>query len=432
MGITFLLTNDKTKKKMKIKLIIKGIGLTTLMALLFLLSSCSKKTDDNLTDQKEQQKLLDKNFESSSVDEKDFEESYEDLTTVNYKEFYDQLSPHGEWIEVSAEEIGLQAKTTASKETSNNSSPLIDLPWIEDAVASTENIPMVYVWKPSTNLAVTSTAGTVPVYAPYSNGQWVNTDAGWYFKAATPVEETVSHYGRWINSPTAGWLWVPGRVWAPAWVDWKQNDEYISWAPLPPSANLINGTVSVPVINDNEYVIVQKKYFLEPDLYKNKSPNYDNGNNVLISDMKHVEGIMIVDKSIINKGPDVNALQNMYGKNIELIKINPVGNFEDIKYSDKEFSVYKPNFKRYKNKGNAKLTLNEPKSFKKYDEWKVKKAEEKELNKESKNDEKEIKKESNRDDNRNKDNTPNDNNRKNNDKNDIDKKNEKDNKKSSK
>ena len=29
-------------------------------------------------------------------------------------------------------------------------------------------------------------------------------------------------------------MWVPGDDWAPAWVSWRQNDDYLGWAPLPP------------------------------------------------------------------------------------------------------------------------------------------------------------------------------------------------------
>ena len=136
---------------------------------------------------------------------------------------------------------------------------------------------MVFVWKPSADIGVSVITGDVPVFTPYTNGQWVNTDAGWYFKAPTPAEETVSHYGRWVNSPSAGWLWVPGRVWAPAWVDWKQNEDYVSWAPLPPSVYMTDNVMNDPVINDNDYVIVERKYFLEPEVYKYNTLYYNDG-----------------------------------------------------------------------------------------------------------------------------------------------------------
>ena len=53
--------------------------------------------------------------EETSIDEKDFSESDEDLSTVDYKEFYDQLSPHGEWMQVRSGEIGLKPNTAQSK-----------------------------------------------------------------------------------------------------------------------------------------------------------------------------------------------------------------------------------------------------------------------------------------------------------------------------
>jgi hypothetical protein len=31
-------------------------------------------------------------------------------------------------------------------------------------------------------------------------------------------------------------VWVPGYTWAPAWVSWRSNDDYVGWAPLPPEA----------------------------------------------------------------------------------------------------------------------------------------------------------------------------------------------------
>ncbi|HEY3250155.1 MAG TPA: DUF6600 domain-containing protein [Ignavibacteria bacterium] len=375
---------------MKSKLILRTMGLLILMASLFVFFSCSKSADGNLTE-KEQQ---DKNLVASSIDNKDFTESDEDLTSVDYKEFYDQLSPHGEWVQVKPEEIGLQSKTALSK--SNNSFSLSNLLGIKNAYAESDvNVDLVYVWKPSADLGVTMVAGEAPVYRPYSNGQWINTDAGWYFKAATPVEETVSHYGRWVNSPTAGWLWVPGRVWAPAWVDWKQNDTYVSWAPLPPSVYLVNGIMSTPVINENYYVIVERKYFLEPSLYKYNTVYYNDGSRILVSEMTGTDGIVVVNNTIINRGPDVNIIQTIYGRNIELVKIQQVRNFKDARYSDKDYYVYNQDFKRYKNKENKKFTINEPKSFKKYDQWKVAKSEGKELKKE----EKEIRKENKGNDN---------------------------------
>jgi hypothetical protein len=45
------------------------------------------------------------------------------------------------------------------------------------------------------------------------------------------------HYGRWYYDNYYGWVWMPDDVWAPAWVEWRYDDDYIGWAPLPPYAS---------------------------------------------------------------------------------------------------------------------------------------------------------------------------------------------------
>src|SRR5690348_4906697 len=111
--------------------IISTISLFAVAAvLLTFMSSCSKKDGSSTSEQKG-----DKNVEVSSIDDKDLAESDEDLTTVDYKEFYDQLSPNGEWVQVKPEEIGLQPKTASSK-GHNGSFSVLDLLGIIDANAS--------------------------------------------------------------------------------------------------------------------------------------------------------------------------------------------------------------------------------------------------------------------------------------------------------
>jgi hypothetical protein len=371
------------------KLIIRAAGSLIIIAVLFIFSSCSKTADGNLTekkaDDKEQQM---KSLESSDVDEKDFTESDEDLSAVDYKEFYEQLEPHGEWVQVLPEEIGLKPNTAYYE------SPLRKMNSATDASGKTDvNAGLVYVWKPSAGLSAnTGASGQSQQYVPYTNGQWINTDAGWYFKAPTPVEETTSHYGRWVNSPTAGWLWVPGKVWAPAWVDWKQDDSHISWAPLPPSVYVVNNTMSAPVIEESSYVIVERKYFMEPAVYKHNKVYYDNGERIMVSRFRNTEGIVIINNAIVNRGPDVSIFEALFGRPIEIVKIQTVRTYSDIRYNSGEYFVYKHGFKKYKHKDNKWFTVNEPKKYKKYSEWKEVKSDEKEYRKEQKEYEKEVKK----------------------------------------
>jgi hypothetical protein len=49
----------------------------------------------------------------------------------------------------------------------------------------------------------------------------------------------VFRYGRWAQTASRGWAWVPGRTYAPAWVVWKAgvpgDQPHIAWGPAPPT-----------------------------------------------------------------------------------------------------------------------------------------------------------------------------------------------------
>ncbi len=72
-----------------------------------------------------------------------------------------------------------------------------------------------------------------PHWAPYTEGYWAYTDAGWTWVSREPFGSIVFHYGRWLMT-SEGWCWVPGQDWGPAWVSWRSGDKYVGWAPLPP------------------------------------------------------------------------------------------------------------------------------------------------------------------------------------------------------
>jgi hypothetical protein len=114
--------------------------------------------------------------------------SAEARSDVSFDFFYDSLSPYGEWIEVG--DYGS-------------------------------------CWKPS---------GVDSDWAPYADGYWSYTDGGWTWVSYEEFGGVVYHYGRWVQVEDEGWCWVPDYEWAPAWVSWRSNDEYVGWAPLPPEA----------------------------------------------------------------------------------------------------------------------------------------------------------------------------------------------------
>jgi hypothetical protein len=81
------------------------------------------------------------------------------------------------------------------------------------------------VWIPS---------GVSSDWQPYAEGRWVDTAYGWSFVAGVPWGWAVYHYGRWGWRAGFGWFWVPGFAWAPAWVSWRHVYGYACWSPLGP------------------------------------------------------------------------------------------------------------------------------------------------------------------------------------------------------
>jgi hypothetical protein len=108
---------------------------------------------------------------------------------LSFDFFHDELSPMGEWAEVDG---------------------------------------YGYVWHPT---------GVDEDWAPYTDGYWTYTDAGWTWVSYEDWGGLTYHYGRWTRLDDYGWCWVPGYKWGPAWVSWRKNDDYVGWAPLPPECD---------------------------------------------------------------------------------------------------------------------------------------------------------------------------------------------------
>jgi hypothetical protein len=106
-------------------------------------------------------------------------------------------------------------------------------------------------------------------WRPYTDGQWLYTDAGWTWLSDEPFGWATYHYGSWDLNPDYGWMWVPGYQWAPARVDWRATDDFIGWAPLPPSYE-VRPTLGFPTFDVGlpaaAYVFVPERMFLQPEV----------------------------------------------------------------------------------------------------------------------------------------------------------------------
>ena len=110
---------------------------------------------------------------------------------ADYTQFYNPLSPYGNWVNV------------------DGYGPC---------------------WQPT---VVVVNSG----WQPYCDaGHWAYTDYGWYWMSDYSWGWAPFHYGRWFHHNHLGWCWAPGHVWGPSWVSWRYSNDYCGWAPLAPGA----------------------------------------------------------------------------------------------------------------------------------------------------------------------------------------------------
>ena len=68
-------------------------------------------------------------------------------------------------------------------------------------------------------------------WRPYQNGQWLENR---FWLSGDPWGWATDHYGRWGFDEAVGWVWVPDVTWGPSWVAWREADDVVGWAPIPP------------------------------------------------------------------------------------------------------------------------------------------------------------------------------------------------------
>ncbi len=68
-------------------------------------------------------------------------------------------------------------------------------------------------------------------WRPYNNGYWRQTPIGVTWVSNDPWGYVTHHYGDWDYDNGYGWVWYPGRRYAPARVHWYWGPSYVGWCP---------------------------------------------------------------------------------------------------------------------------------------------------------------------------------------------------------
>jgi hypothetical protein len=291
-----------------------------------------------------QDSLLIEKIKNIDVSLTSTDETDEDLydVSVSFQTFYDGLSPDGYWIEITKEEINEDLKDGEGQG------------FASDIILTDDG--NLFIWRPGVNSAD---------WNPYTNGKWIYTNQGWMWASNYSWGWAAYHYGRWFHSNKYGWVWMPGYVWAPAWVQWRISENHIGWCPLSPKGKwkIDDGITNANYNYNNksdDWVFVDKSNFVN-DINTasiiNRKQNAD-----IIKKSDRVVNLKLENSKVINRGPDVKDIENKTGKSIHERFINHNGNKHGYAFTDNDVTVYKEKFKRYdKNNG---ASVDKPKKYK--------------------------------------------------------------------
>ena len=179
-------------------------------------------------------------------------------------------------------------------------------------------------------------------WRPYTLGHWVYTDRyGWTWVSEEPFGWATYHYGRWGYAEDIGWYWVPGTRWAPAWVSWRRSNDYIVWAPLPPSGGGVEVSVSVTVgdIPDFYWVAVPAREFLAPDIHV-----------VVVREETEIRRVIertefagtpqVTNNIVVNNVIDVNVVQQVTGQEVKTVEVKETDDPRQAKATEQQVTVF--------------------------------------------------------------------------------------------
>jgi hypothetical protein len=187
--------------------------------------------------------------------------------------FFDELSPHGDWVTVG--NYG-------------------------------------HCWRPR---------GIDRGWQPYLNGEWLYTEDGWTWVSYDPWGGDPYHYGTWSRSDAYGWVWIPGTIWAPAWVTWYVGENDIGWAPVPPSFSVgASGYLGSPVtVSRSSYVFVPATRFVGVNVGTVRVPAAQN--STLLARTRPMTRFAASGGVLTSGGPSLVQVERATGRKISRVSV---------------------------------------------------------------------------------------------------------------
>ena len=165
--------------------------------------------------------------------------------------------------------------------------------------------------------------GVAAGWSPYVDGEWQWTDYGWTWASSDPWGDVAYHYGTWVYSPPYGWVWVPGTVWAPAWVTWAYTDDYIGWAPVPVSFALSAHGYAGPAVvaTRTSYVFVPARQFTGVRVASVRVPAAQVP--TIYAHAHRATAFPVTGGIVHNTGLPVARVEKVTGRKVEVVRAAP-------------------------------------------------------------------------------------------------------------
>ena len=116
-----------------------------------------------------------------------------------------------------------------------------------------------------------------------------------------------------------GWVWIPDTVWSPAWVAWRDSDDYVGWAPLPPDEDIDADVVFEPVIEPAAFTFVRTRYFVDPVLVRYLEP--PSRSVVIVRSTVNATRFSIEGSRVIDRGLAVGRIERVIGRPVPRLTI---------------------------------------------------------------------------------------------------------------
>lgn len=179
-------------------------------------------------------------------------------------------------------------------------------------------------------------------WQPYcSDGKFSSTKEGWLWESDRDWGKRVFNYGRWAQAGPWGWVWVPDDSYAPSWVAWRANDEYVGWSPLPPGVNP-NNKAKPFTPPSNTWVFLPTRDFVQMVNSTDKT-NYSKSrkpikeSSKLVSNSTYYGTVESFEGQRVNNGLSTDFLEERSGvKIVRRIISAPVKVAEDVLYNDND------------------------------------------------------------------------------------------------